>query len=126
MKRQTKQKTVVLQALAQRPHSTAGEIHAIASELYPGIGLATVYRILSDSVKEGVVRYVTVAGDGVDVYDTTLAPHSHMQCRICGDICDLPEPDYTAVLSAALAKGLEIEHRECCFLGVCPTCKAPH
>ena len=120
--RNTKQKEATINALRELGHATAKEIHALGQAKCPGLGLATVYRILSDEAREGRIRHVTLAGAGDDVFDITVLPHSHVQCHQCGQVFDLPSPNYAPLLKEAKRLGIIIDQSECCLGGLCKEC----
>lgn len=120
--RNTKQKQATLTALGTLGHATAKEVHREGIKHCPGLGLATVYRILSEEAERGHVRHVTLSGQGDDVFDITVMPHSHVQCRQCSRVFDLPSPDYTPLMKEAKKIGIRIDQSECCLSGICSAC----
>ncbi len=76
---------------SKKGHLSAEEIFIEVKKLYPGIGLATVYRTLElltelgilrkFDFKDGRARYEFIAGK-------ETVEHYHLVCRICGKIID--------------------------------------
>ncbi len=79
-------------------HPTADEVYDAVAVKHPGIGYATVYRVLKALAEEGLIRRVAVA-NAPDRFDLTVAPHAHCRCDRCGRVndfelsCNLPLPD---------------------------------
>ncbi len=87
--RHTHQKDAVWQVFsAMRCHPTADAVFDEVARLYPGIGRATVYRILNSYIECGRAIKVPVY-DGADRFDITTAPHSHAKCKMCGAVEDI-------------------------------------
>ena len=85
----SKQRSVVLEILKNTySHPTADEVYAEAQKVYPGIGIATVYRNLNQLSEAGEIRKIPL-GNGNDRYDGHLEEHYHLLCRECGRLQDL-------------------------------------
>ena len=86
--RQTKQKSLIYEALKTLNHPTATEVYGYLHEQYPSISRATVFRVLSgfsDSGKALELRY-----SGHDVrYDYNVESHYHAHCTNCGKVADV-------------------------------------
>ncbi len=98
-KRNTVQKTLILDTVRSMCcHPTADEVYAVVAEKHPGIGYATVYRVLKSLSEEGLIRRVAVA-NAPDRFDLTTEPHAHCRCNSCGRVydfelsCALPRKD---------------------------------
>ena len=88
--RSTPQRRLVLQAVSElEGHPSAEEIYQRASQIWPGIGRATVYRCLKLLVAEVRLRRVGLP-DAADRYDRQTRPHYHLRCERCGALIDLP------------------------------------
>ena len=103
-RRNSKQKTAVLEAVISGRHPTAEQVHDSALECVSGISLGTVYRNLGVLVEEGRLIEV-IAEDGARHYDADTGPHAHVVCSRCGRIADL-------LLPRAIAKQLVIVAQE--------------
>ena len=122
--RSTPQRRLVLQAVSElEGHPSAEEIYQRASQIWPGIGRATVYRCLKLLVAEGRLRRVGLP-DAADRYDRQTRPHYHLRCERCGALIDLPVP-YLAGLDANICRHTQFEvHRHILiFEGLCPECR---
>ncbi|MGZ0655902.1 Fur family transcriptional regulator [Coraliomargarita sp. W4R72] len=123
MIRNTKQREVLKEVLANsgRP-LTPAEIHEIACQTLPNIGLRTVYRHLNKLNERmeiaGVdypgqpIRYETVDGHG---------SRPHLICRECNQVFGLPidEPEITY----PTLDGHQIDAHEVLFYGICKSCR---
>lgn len=117
--RNTKQKTVVLDAVNKLEHPSAEQVYQLAFAKCPSISKATVYRILNGLVEQGKLRRFSFP-DNADRYDITTKMHGHLICVDCGRVDD-----------AMLKGGEEVEcvdtaykilSQTLVFTGVCPKC----
>lgn len=69
-------------------HPTAEEIYAGVRLIIPNISLGTVYRNLSELVKEKEALILHIEGYK-DRYDGHTIPHAHLRCVKCGKIEDI-------------------------------------
>lgn len=89
MKRYSKQRELILTSLKSRKdHPTADILYADLKQEMPEIGVATVYRNLSELVKEGEIIKIK-SRLGKDRYDGNLTPHIHFECEVCANIEDI-------------------------------------
>ena len=104
MKRNTWQRTAVREALSARDgFVSAQELHTALRSTGSPIGLATVYRALSDLAGEGDADSLQSA-DGENLYRacSTGAHHHHLICRSCGRAVEI-EADAIEEWAAATA-----------------------
>lgn len=123
MERITQQKTVVLETLGRMGHATAAQLYEEARRSCPGLGVATVYRLLAKRVAEGRMRRISFVGED-DRYDLTMAPHAHICCRQCGRVFDLPLPDLLPLEEETKARGFCAELGTVSLCGICADCRA--
>lgn len=108
-------------------HPTAEELHDKATEAMPGMSLKTVYTTLYELAELEAIRLVNVGSGGFRV-ESNMDPHSHLVCRRCGLVTDVPVDPETAAGGAVSERSVleqydfEIEHKEIIFRGVCGTC----
>ena len=125
-RRSTAQKQVILDTLRELgSHVSAGAVYARLRETHPGIGRATVYRVLSDMAEDGLLLRIHTGGAD-DKFDVTVRPHWHMTCRICGKVADAeldlePQELLDHVTGAA---GFKLDGVNAELLGICPACQA--
>ena len=122
-KRNTQQKQMILETLKEMgSHVSAGAIFKELQTKHPGIGRATVFRVLSDMANEGsLLRVQTVEGE--DRYDITNFDHCHVICRKCGKVDDVwftTPPDVYEHISSTSDFKVERSHLE--FIGLCKEC----
>ncbi len=114
-------------------HMTAKEVYADLFKMYPGIGLATVYRTLDLLVRAGLLNRFT-SGDGQNRYEFKAGEkkehHHHLTCLQCGKVIDYSdfmeeEMELVKKTQEALSKrhrfrllGHNIE-----FYGLCEKCQ---
>ncbi len=118
--RNTKQKETVKRIFsAMRNHPTADMVYEKVEEEAPGIGRATVYRVLNSLVKNGTAIKVPIT-DGADRYDITVTPHSHAKCRRCGAVSDVMTDG--VLPSVKDNNGFLIEGGTVLYFGLCAAC----
>ncbi len=124
MKRQTLQKTIILDALKKLGnHPTPAMVYEEIHPKYPTISQATVFRVLAGECEEGTVQRVYAPGTTAR-YEYGNRPHWHICCRGCGRIADVSlalsenplrlmqcDEDYT------------VEKYYIEFVGLCPACR---
>ena len=119
--RNTRQKQMVYDALTRLDHPTATEVYERVHEEYPTVSRGTVFRVLGGFAANGQVRRVRLADSDMR-YDHTLQPHAHGRCRVCGRVCDVFLPDFSAIAADAQSEGFRIDGFEVEFYGVCAAC----
>jgi Fur family ferric uptake transcriptional regulator len=108
-------------------HMTVEEIY---QQLHSGgeeVGLATVYRVLTQFEEAGLVRKHHFEG-GQSVYELNEGPHhDHIVCVRCGRVDEFMDPRIEA-LQATIAgeAGYLITDHELHIYGVCSACREPH
>ncbi len=105
-------------------HPTAAEIYEEVRGARPRIGLASVYRILHNLVKQGYIKEV-YADDETARYDGCVTRHDHAICTICGALIDVPVDvalSQEALQAAAQAAGIRLRSHELRLYGQCSVC----
>ncbi len=115
-------------------HLSAEEISHRVHQVYPAIGLTTVYRTLEMLISGAMVMKFDF-GDGRTRYELikdqgALISHHHLICRVCLKIIDCAEftgyeRGYLESIKKKLSKKYKFEIREhqTRFYGVCEKCK---
>ena len=118
--RNTLQKEVIRSTLCSlKTHPTAPMLYEEIHRNYPSISRSTVYRVLGQMAEEGEVLRLGIAGSE-NRYDGTTADHSHIRCRVCGRVDDLPA---TEIIPPADSAGYFVESCSVTYSGVCPQCQ---
>ena len=130
----TMPRQVILQVLAEsKKHLSAEDIFLRVHQIYPNIGLTTIYRTLELLVKMGLVvkfdfgdgraRYELRSGDGGATH------HHHLICTNCGRVIDYDEfvdeeIELVKKTEKELARkyGFEIKNHTIQFYGLCKKC----
>ncbi len=122
--RQTKQKTVIYEALCALNHPTATEVYARLQETNPTISRATVFRVLSGFADGGKALELRMAGNDVR-YDYNVERHYHVHCRECGRVADveLPWREKLPKVTTLEGEGFTVEGYSVEFTGLCPRCQ---
>ena len=89
MKKYSSQRELILNSLKTRTdHPTAEKLYLDLKNEMPELGIATVYRNLSELCDEGhIIRIKTSIG--ADRFDGNTMPHIHFKCKDCGEISDI-------------------------------------
>lgn len=124
MKRNTIQKTIILETLrSMNCHASAGMVYDEIREKYPTISRGTVFRVLSDAAQEGEVLRLHLA-EADDRFDITTYPHYHITCRKCGFVRDIAtDPGLHLENHITENGGFLVEDYHLELLGICPDCQ---
>ena len=111
---------------ASTSHPTAQEVYDEVRHTRPRIGLATVYRILHQLSRQGVIKMWGYGSESAR-YDARTHRHDHACCTECGALLDVPtEIDLSreTLEQAARATGIEMGSHEVRIYGRCQSCQA--
>lgn len=87
--RSTPQRRAVLGVLDRATdHPTAAEVLERVNEVLPGVGAATVYRVLGRLVDSGQIAELRL-GAAATRYDRNVGHHQHVVCDHCGHVEDV-------------------------------------
>lgn len=131
----TGQRVAILQALSDRPgkHLTAEEIYDCVKEMFPDIGLATVYRtiqVLSElnlidklNLNDGYIRYEIGSMEAT----SSSHHHHHLICLECGQVYTFQD-DLLETLESKIEEtmGFTVVNHEVKLYGTCKKCKERH
>lgn len=122
--RQTRQKSIIYDALKTLDHPTATEVYGYVHTLHPSVSRATVFRVLGGFAENGRALELRAAGNEVR-YDYNVAPHYHARCTCCGHVADvvtkgMPEGG----LQVSTDCGFSVSGYSVEFYGVCKDCQA--
>ena len=121
MRRNTRQRLAIRDVFlsANRPLSPS-EVHACTAERVPGVGIATVYRALSDLLGEGWLTRVEIRG-GKTLYERAdLRHHHHFHCDACGTCYDVYA--CTRDLERLVPPGFVLRGHDFLLHGLCEEC----
>jgi Fur family ferric uptake transcriptional regulator len=110
---------------AQGLHSTE-EVHALAQQECPSLGLVTVYRTLALLEEMGFLTRVHLENGCNAFARTDLAHGHHLICRVCHQVVEFPGLEELMNMLAPIAyeTGFLIEDHMLELFGVCPDCLA--
>lgn len=118
--RHTMQKEIIHHTLCRMGnHPTAAMVYDDVHLSHPTISRSTVYRVLARMAEEGKVLRLELAGCD-SRYDGEMKPHSHVRCRLCGAVEDLPP---VQVEMPAGDWGFLLEDCSVIYRGLCPACR---
>ena len=110
---------------SQTKHLSAEDVYKALIEADEDVGLATVYRVLTQFESAGLVMRHHFEG-GSSVFElTTIDHHDHIVCQICGSV----EEFYDEVIESqqemiAEKYGFRITDHSMYLYGVCKDCQA--
>lgn len=129
MKKYSKQRQLVYESLKTRKdHPTVEMIYQDLKKENPSIGIATVYRNVSELCEDGKVKRIKTK-DASDRYDGNDMKHIHMECNNCHEIFDIKLDDtedknldneFNKMLKSIDAQLLD---HEIWLTGLCAKCK---
>lgn len=121
----TPQRRKLVEILAQSETDlTAEEIYSQMKEVYPDVGLDTVYRNLHLLTKLGAVTALKLAGRNTVFALNRNAHHHALICLECGREAELTFCPIKEMEAAARAEhGYIIESHRIEIFGVCPFCQ---
>ena len=118
-RRVTPERELLLQIIERNAHLDATEIHRLAREINPKIGLATVYRTLGLLEELDMIR-ASGFGEDHSHYEVRHADHVHMICTECGRIVDAEYP--TDLYEVIDREGFTVRESRLELLGLCAEC----
>ena len=123
MARQTRQRQAVLTVLEQAADPpTAAAIFERVRERLPGVGFATIYRVLGSLAREGRVQAIQVGS--TTQYDRRTDRHDHLVCRGCGKLVDVVVALPPELLDhTARQHGFALLEYRTELHGFCPACR---
>ena len=124
--RPTRQRMLVLQALAAEPHdATAQELHARLRERGERVGLATVYRTLSLLTQRDVVDELSHQAGESCYRLCSPGHHHHLVCTRCHRVEELEDCAIDEwVSSVSSARGFSPTSHALEVSGVCADCRS--
>ena len=126
--RLTKPRLAVLQVLcASSERLSPADVHQRAREIYPRVGLVTVYRTLDLQAERGLIERVHLE-NGCHTYVLAKAGHHHqLLCVSCGEVVYFEGDEDIGTLMQRVAKrtGYRISDHWLELVGLCPACQRP-
>ena len=102
--RVTPTKRLVLEILTSDPrHRTTDELAATVQTLSPDVAASTIYRILEELERIGLVEH-SHAGKGPATYHLRSAAHGHLVCQTCGSMTEADPALFGQLVSEARSR----------------------
>jgi Fur family transcriptional regulator, ferric uptake regulator len=118
-------RTKILELLEQTSarHLSAEDIYKTLRELGEDIGLATVYRVLTQFETAGLVKRQNFE-EGYSVFELNQGPHhDHLVCIKCGKVDEfVDETIEKRQTSVAEKAGYQMTDHSLIIYGICSTC----
>ncbi|MCZ6501696.1 MAG: ferric iron uptake transcriptional regulator [Gammaproteobacteria bacterium] len=105
-------------------HVSAEDVYKLLLESGEEIGLATVYRVLTQFEQVGLIARHHFEG-GHSVFELTPeSHHDHIVCIKCGKVEEFADDEIEFRQKAVAKKlGFELTHHNLNMYGLCPDCK---
>lgn len=118
----TRARTAVVGVLQEvGGHRTADEISAALLGTGTVVSRATVFNVLDDLTRAGLVM-VADAGSGATRYESATAWHHHFVCNSCGAISDVACADGSSLCVDSSGVEGRVDNVQIIFRGTCPAC----
>ena len=119
-----KREAILLKLMSTKAHPTAEWIFDELKSEHPDIGIATVYRNLSDFCESKEIISLGMI-NGRERFDATTARHDHFICQDCGAIIDVPSGEYNDDIYAKLSNTInaKISTHHVTYYGICSSCR---
>lgn len=121
----TRPRLAVLQVLEAGPHHLSpSEVHERVKEVYPSLGLTTVYRTLELLTDLGTLRLAYLGGAAQRYHNSGEGHHDHCVCSTCGRVTEIVECHLEAVVELIEDKtGFRVDGHFLELYGRCPDCR---
>lgn len=128
--RYSKPREAILAFFAERDaHVSAESLYLALKQRGERLSLSTVYLNLGALTEAGLIRELDGASNEA-LYDSNISPHSHLVCKRCSAVMDLP---LEALGGASVTQhvkeraeahsGWRVEEPKLTLLGLCPDCQ---
>lgn len=94
----TPQRVSLLEAFVQIKHPCAEQITEYIRQTWPSIATSTVYNILEQFTKLGIIEKIKT-NNGKTRYDIVTKKHHHLYCKGCDTIADYHNNELNKILS---------------------------
>ncbi|OMH34887.1 Fur family transcriptional regulator [Tersicoccus sp. Bi-70] len=122
--RVTRPRTNVLRVVQEHPHASADEVHRQVRAALPEISVQSVYVVLADLDRHGLIRRIDVPASPARYETRTGDNHHHAQCVRCHRIVDVDCVVGSApCLTPGDAAGMTILSADVLFRVVCADCR---
>jgi len=122
MKTLTKHRDLIFQDLmARKDHPTAKMVFESVKERADRISFATVYNSLEYLVEHGMVKKLNIESESIR-YDAFLDNHSHLICKTCGKVFDVPSLSLNANDVNFDEMGFQVDRIDISVIGHCNQC----
>jgi len=99
-------------------HPDVDQVWAAVRGKLPSVTRESVYRILDEFAREGVIRRLDQISRAR--YDSLTGPHGHFICERCGKIVDFELPGDVCIPKTPYGK---VRHVELRLNGICADCE---
>lgn len=111
-------------ALTNKRHLTADEVFSQLKEEGEDVGLATVYRVLTQFEVAGLLRRYHFDSESASYELGEPEHHDHLVCLQCGKIEEFVDIDIERKQQEIASRfGYTLDHHTLCLYGICKECQ---
>ena len=118
VKRNTKQKQLILETIRCLYHPSCEEIYDEVHKSHPKVSRGTVFRNVNSLVEDELLIHIPIANKA-DRYEVMTKEHTHFICDKCGEIYDI---FYVPEIRHIESNDFLIKSHELIFRGICKKC----
>ena len=121
--RYSHQRNIIYQSIcAVKTHPNAHEVIKMVQPYIPKISSGTVYRNLSQLVKNKMIKEINV--NGISHYDGNIHDHQHFNCTECKSIIDYTVDSNSLINQFKKLTTHEAKECQVIFSGICRACQS--
>lgn len=111
----------------ERRHISAEDVYKELVSQGVDIGLATVYRVLSQFERAGLITRHHFEADRATYELDDGGQHDHLVCLSCGKVIEFVDPEIEKAQAAVARRyGFELSDHTMVLYGLCPECRSKH
>ena len=119
--RYSHQRNIIYQSIcAVKTHPNAHEVIKMVQPYMPKISLGTVYRNLSQLVKNKMIKEINI--NGISHYDGNIHDHQHFNCTECKSIIDYTIDSNSLINQFKKLRTHKAKECQVIFFGICNAC----
>ena len=119
---QTRQRKAIHEAILHAPGPLSpNDILALATQVVPNLGIATVYRTINLLLETGDIQAVPIDANDVRYEPGDRGHHHHFLCRRCNTVYDLQ--GCAGPIAKMLPTGFKMDEHDILIRGACAKCQ---
>lgn len=119
----TPQRIAIIDLMEHAGHISIDELYRSIRKSFSSISLATLYKNIHSMMEAALIREVKIPGHKAR-YEIEKGSHTHILCKACGDLKDIPVDPVSLVDSGGLDTGrYQVDDVSLLLCGTCPECQ---